>query len=336
LAGDQKKHHDLHFFLHYTLLLGELGIKIFGIASLVWTLDCFVGFYLTLPRRRKNKTALSQRERAGVREINEQLSLNPPNPSGTGSIPASALQSSLAVVPRGEGIKGFWHRWQVAWKVKWPSSTQRLNFDLHRAGGLWFWPFLFVFAWSSVMFNLPNEIYNPVMKRLFEISEVDPYQVIPDLPEPLYHPPIDFRNAYAVGKRLMAEQAHRKGFTVLKNLDLEYYPAKGCYSYRVHSDRDISEITTVTTLLFDGTSGAFKGLVLMIGEKSGDTITSWLVSLHMATVWGFPYRIFVCVLGLVITMLSVTGVYIWWKKHRAANVMQKKTTSAVNMPGLNN
>ena len=30
-----------------------------------------------------------------------------------------------------------------------------------------------------------------------------------------------------------------------------------------------------------------------------------------------PYRIFVCVLGLLITMLAVTGVYIWWKKRRA-------------------
>jgi len=28
-------------------------------------------------------------------------------------------------------------------------------------------------------------------------------------------------------------------------------------------------------------------------------------------------RIFVCALGLAITMLSVTRVYIWWKKRRA-------------------
>jgi len=32
-----------------------------------------------------------------------------------------------------------------------------------------------------------------------------------------------------------------------------------------------------------------------------------------------PYRIFVCGLGLVIVMLSVTGVYIWWKKRQARN-----------------
>lgn len=164
------------------------------------------------------------------------------------------------------------------------------------------------------MFNLRDEVYNPVMSLLFEVSEDDPY---PNLPQPLYHPPIDFRDAYAIGKRLMAEQAHRKGFTVLKDLTLEYDPAKGHYSYLVHSDRDLSEITTVTTLWLDATSGAFKGLKLSTGEKSGDTITAWLVSLHLVTVWGLPYRIFVCVLGLVVAMLSVTGVYIWWKKRCA-------------------
>jgi uncharacterized iron-regulated membrane protein len=40
------------------------------------------------------------------------------------------------------------------------------------------------------------------------------------------------------------------------------------------------------------------------------------MALHMANVWGLPYKIFVCVLGLVIVMLSATGVLIWWKKRR--------------------
>ena len=305
-------------FFHYSLLLDEIGAKIFGIAALIWTVDCFVGFYLTLPRRRKNKTALSQWNGAGVECINKQLRLSPPDPN-----------------PKGEGIKGFWQRWQVAWKIKWPSSTQRLNFDLHRAGGLWFWPFLFVFAWSSVMFNLP-EVYEPVMKRLFEVSEADPYQA---LPQPLYHPFINFKNAYSIGKRMMAEQAQqRKGFKVLKEIALSYDPAKGLYSYQVHSNRDLSDHSTTTYLWFDATSGVLEGLDLSLstGGKSGDTITSWLRSLHLVTVWGLPYRIFVCVLGLVITVLSLTGVYIWWKKRLATKAMQKKMTSAANMSGLNN
>ncbi len=42
--------------LHYSLALpestGNLGGYLLGITALVWTLDCFIGFYLTLPRRR--------------------------------------------------------------------------------------------------------------------------------------------------------------------------------------------------------------------------------------------------------------------------------------------
>ncbi len=55
----------------------------------------------------------------------------------------------------------------------------------------------------------------------------------------------------------------------------------------------------------------------------GETITNWLVALHMIRdpVNYFAYRLFVAVIGLVIVALSVTGVYIWWKK-RAARILR--------------
>jgi uncharacterized iron-regulated membrane protein len=58
------------------------------------------------------------------------------------------------------------------------------------------------------------------------------------------------------------------------------------------------------------------------GEHSGNTVESWLYALHMTRVFGRAYQIFVCVLGLVITMLSLTGAYIWWKKSRARTFSQ--------------
>lgn len=36
--------------LHYSLWLGEVGTLLFGIVALLWTFDCFVGAYLTLPK----------------------------------------------------------------------------------------------------------------------------------------------------------------------------------------------------------------------------------------------------------------------------------------------
>jgi len=46
------------YTLHYSLALGELGVWILGFVALVWTIDCFVGFYVTLP-------APSERSRKG-------------------------------------------------------------------------------------------------------------------------------------------------------------------------------------------------------------------------------------------------------------------------------
>jgi hypothetical protein len=40
-------------------------------------------------------------------------------------------------------------------------------------------------------------------------------------------------------------------------------------------------------------------------------------ALHMAHVFGLPYRIFVALLGVAVSILSVTGVVIWWKKRQA-------------------
>jgi uncharacterized iron-regulated membrane protein len=44
-------------------------------------------------------------------------------------------------------------------------------------------------------------------------------------------------------------------------------------------------------------------------------LQSGVPRLDFATlVFGRPYQIFVCLLGVLVAMLSVTGVYIWWKK----------------------
>ncbi|MEQ1486677.1 PepSY-associated TM helix domain-containing protein [Methyloglobulus sp.] len=315
------------YALHYSLALGEVGTWIFGIAATIWTLDCFVGFYLTLPMRRKSP--LSLWERAVVMARDRQMILASPLPNPF---------MPQRVLPKGEGTSSFWQRWQVAWKIKWPSSTQRLNFDLHRAGGLWMWPMLLVFAWSSVMFNLHEQFYQPVMNQLFGAIDIGiPSPLAPE--NPVYEPIIDFRSAYHIGQRLMVEQAKINRFNVLKEESIQYDPTLKQYTYVVVSDHDNCDIEKcfflVTHLTFIAVTGKFLYLYLP-GIKARDSIEHWLVYLHMAKIWGLPYKIFICVMGLVITMLSVTGVYIWWKKRLATKAMQKKTTSAENIPRLNN
>jgi uncharacterized iron-regulated membrane protein len=42
----------LIYGLHWTLLAGDIGLWIMGIVATIWTVDCFVGFYLTFPKRK--------------------------------------------------------------------------------------------------------------------------------------------------------------------------------------------------------------------------------------------------------------------------------------------
>lgn len=305
------------YALHYQLALGETGGLVFGIVAMIWTVDSFVGFYLTLPKRRPKPYSAN---------VNVSARHSGNSCRNDDFLEQTAFKQN-----------SFFQRWKPAWLVKWSASVLRINFDLHRAGGLWVWPMLIVFSWSSVMLNLP-QVYKPVMELFF----VYPSErgAFPDLPKPQTDPPIDFRSAYAIGQRLIAEQARLKGFTIRRNQPYSAYlydGTKGVFIFSVASDLDINNQRAETTLTFDANTGKLLGILpLPSGEYSGVTVGSWLLALHFAWIWGLPYKIFVCLMGLVIAMLSVTGVYIWWRKHRAAKTKHNKMTSAANMPDLIN
>ncbi|NOV31669.1 PepSY domain-containing protein [Methylomonas sp. ZR1] len=261
--------------LHYALALDEIGGWILGVTALVWTLDCFVGFYLTLPVAKRHTS-----------------------PAAHGK-------------PR-----SFWQRWAPAWKIKARGSRFRINFDLHRAGGLWVWAMLLVFAWSSVYMNLADTVYAPVTRAVFTDYH-EPWIDFPDLDKPLEQPAIAWSDAYRIAVEQMGQAAREQGFVIQSPSGFRYNPAKGFYVYQVRTSLDIQDKHGTTRLVIDATTGAEKLLLLPRGQYAGNTVTNWLGALHMANVFGMPYRIFVCLLGLVIVMLSVTGVVIWLKKRRA-------------------
>ncbi len=278
--------------LHYQMALpGSGGTWLFGIVALVWTLDCFISAYLTFPvsvRRRKGTDA---------------------------SVPTPTRPS-------------WWSRWKPAWLVKWSGSAYRVNFDLHRAGGLWIWIMLLAIAWSSVGFNLGDQIYQPVMKAVFNMP--DPMGDLPTLKDAPAEPAMDWSEALVTARRLMAEQSRLQGFKVLREEALTYQADKGVFFYVVRSDRDLMDEGAGTYMLFDGKTGKFASISLPTGQNAGSTLHSWIFSLHMAQIWGLPFKIFVSCVGILIAMLSVTGVYIWLKKRRARSTSSQRRPLAAD------
>ncbi|WP_157270704.1 PepSY-associated TM helix domain-containing protein [Azohydromonas aeria] len=269
--------------LHYSLALGTVGTWIFGIVALLWTIDCFVGAWLTFPVSPRKGTRAN---------------------------------------------RSWWVRWQPAWAVRWRGGSYKLNFDLHRAGGLWPWAMLLVVAWSSVAFNLYAPLYRPLMGAVFQLQP-DPKESLAALDEPEPEPALGWPAAIALAREHMALQARLKGFTVLEEDRVSYDPKQGYLRYVVRTDRDISDHRGQSALFVDARTGKLSGTVLPTGEAAGDTVTSWITTLHMAHVWGLPFRIFMTLVGLLVAVVSVTGVVVWWKKRlaRVANAGRQQTLS---------
>jgi uncharacterized iron-regulated membrane protein len=218
-------------------------------------------------------------------------------------------------------LAAFWRHWRRSWLIKWPTSTFRLNFDLHRAGALWTLPMLLAFGWSSVMLTLPVT-YGRLTGALFTYHSMD--DEINALPRHSDTPPrLGWHDAEKLGARLMAEEASRRGFTSGLPGSLASIRFLGMYSYGVHSNLDVRGRSSDTSIWFDGDTGVMRIVFLPSGDSTGNTISTWLWAIHFGDLWDvMPYRILVCLIGLVITMLSGTGIYIWLKKRRARRILK--------------
>lgn len=271
------------FRLHYQLALDRFGSLLLGVVALLWTIDCFIGTYLTLPGK--------ARRRAG-----------------------NLVSSSKQYL---DAASNWFGRWRSAWKIRWRGGRYKLNFDLHRAGGLWLWAMLFVLAWSSVALNLPV-VYRPVMGLALDFQDVR--DAFPRLDQPNTTPRLSYAEARAAAlDYLDSPRAIRDDgpITQLEPAGMSYYPQVGSYHYRFRSNRDVHSDWGHTRMYIDGTSGEILALYLPTGETAGDTLTNWLRTLHMAGVWGLPFRIFVSISGVLVAMLSITGLVIWWRKRSA-------------------
>jgi uncharacterized iron-regulated membrane protein len=265
--------------LHYALLLGEIGITILGISALIWTIDCFVGMYLTFPSRRKVAT------------------VNGP---------------------------AWFARWKPAWLIRRKTNCYKFSFDLHRAGGLWVWAMLLVFAWSSVAFNL-GQVYAPVMKVF---GHQDYYEVEPERSS-LTTPKIDWHQALKIGRAEAKQLGVQHGFTTTHEYAVNYIAEKGHYTYNFETSADRKNIHS-SGIFIDANTGEVVARITAANCPTANAVTNWIQSLHMARWGGLAFKIFVSIMGLLITTFCVTGIIIWMRKRSARRA--RKLALAENYP----
>jgi uncharacterized iron-regulated membrane protein len=257
--------------LHYNLHLpGLWGLWVMGVVGLVWALDCFIGFYLTLPARRKARAA-------------DDIAENLP----------SAISPS------------FWQRWKPAWQIKLDANPYRINFDVHRAAGLWFWALLLMLAVSGVYLSLPFDVFRPALSLMTPITQspFDPARA---------SAPVDPGVPFATVVATAVQEAERRGWQ--PPFDVFHSPEFGIYGVGFGDHH--APGTGVPYLYFDARTGDVRDQTVPGEGTAGDVFMQWLFPLHSGQIIGLPGRILISMTGLAVAVLSVTGVVIWAKKQR--------------------
>lgn len=279
--------YKLHFSLHVPEMGGtdRWGIWLMGIVALIWLINSLISFFLTLPVRRKNSSAH-------------------PDDRQTANIGGDLHQGGVT-------RKNWWQLWKPAWQINRCGSTFRINFDLHRAGGLWFLGFILILSFTSFSLNLYREAFYPAMSL---VSKVTPGPFELRRPTPL-HQPIEPSVGWSVLMERGRQEAKVRGWSEPAG-DLFYSDNFGIHGIRFFQQNDDhgSAGLGARTLYYDGQTGQLLGEKVPWKGTMADRFVQLQFPLHSGRILGWPGRIMISVIGLVIAMLSVTGVVIWWKK----------------------
>jgi uncharacterized iron-regulated membrane protein len=259
-----------------------------GIVGLIWIFDGFLGFYLTLPARARGRLE--------------------------GADEAALLD--------GNGGRRFWQRWQPAWRIKRNAGASRLNFDLHRAGGLWFWSLLLIMAVSSVSFNLHDEIFEPVVNAVSPLTP-SPFDTREErTPDKLIEPRVSLATILANAQG----EARWRGWSEPAS-GVFYNPLYGLHGVRFGDDH--APGLGNAWLYFDGLTGEVLGAHVPGEGSAGDVFHQLQYPLHSGQVLGLPGRVVICITGLAVAMLSITGIIIWARKRR---VRGRRRARAIDGP----
>jgi len=217
--------------------------------------------------------------------------------------------------------------WRKSFQFRFGKGGYRLNFDLHRSGGVWTWLLLLPLAVSAVSMNLNREVLRPLVSMLSPLAD-NPFASRTPRTEPMT-------------PALSRERAISLGSAEASRLGLEHGPGGVFYSpefdvYGVgfytpgndHGDGGLGN----PWLYFDGQTGAPAGSELPGRGSAGDIFMQLQFPLHSGRILGVTGRVLITALGLVIAMLSVTGVVIWAKKRRVRVLSESKDPRAERAP----
>jgi uncharacterized iron-regulated membrane protein len=231
------------------------------------------------------------------------------------------LDGFIAIVLAFPNFKSW--RKSLAFRVK--RGGYALTFDLHRSGGVWLWVLLTVVALTSVSMNLGSQIVRPVVS-VFSTLAPDPFRTVAP------GPALSLDEALRARDRIIAEAAEmgrRAGISAPPG-GLFAVPSLGYLAVGYYEPgKDHGDVGLGNPWLFmSGRTGQVIAKQIPGEGSAGDIFIQAQFPLHSGRIAGLAGRIAVSFLGVMVAVLSVTGVLIWLKKARARRKSAKtaKTT----------
>jgi uncharacterized iron-regulated membrane protein len=212
--------------------------------------------------------------------------------------------------------------WRKSFAFRFGQGGDKLNFDLHRSGGVWVWGLLLTLAITAVSMNLGAQVVRPIVS-LFSPLSPDPFS------RPASTQVID---EPAVGRATIMELARvegeKRGFAGAPRA-VFYAAPWGFYGVDFSTPgKPHGSGLGDPRLYFDAQTGAVTATRIPGQGSGGDLFMQLQFPLHSGRLLGTTGRVVISVLGLIIAMLSITGIVIWAKKRRARVLQADKARRA--------
>jgi uncharacterized iron-regulated membrane protein len=218
------------------------------------------------------------------------------------------------------GLYLWWPRWGQlggALVVHWRGSVKRVNFDLHRAVGFWSALVLLVSAGSGVYLTFPDYV-RPLVGLASPITPLTPTATSD--PRPGARP-------------ITAGEAARAATRALPDATVTFVslPAgpRDVYRLALRRPSDVRRVSGNNRVWIDQYSGEVVSARTIATMSAGDVVLEWQFPLHSGEAFGLAGRLVVFTVGLVPTLLAVTGTTIWWRKRRARRRLARASAAVL-------
>lgn len=214
-------------------------------------------------------------------------------------------------------------RWKQALSIKWQAAPIRVWLDVHNVAGAVMFAFLIMTTATGVSLALYDFITEPLLIALTGEGARNP--------APASTPG---RNGNAEAKAPLAPMLQQASALFpdgrITRLSLPAKPL-GAIGVRMRLEGEIHQFGR-TFLWFDQYDGKLLRVDNVRTANLATRIQNWLFPLHTGVYGGLPTRWLQVLVGLSLSLLTLSGAWLWWKAFRARSIASQRRSRSSRQP----